>query len=514
MPNRSTSSASYARSDTMSSGTTTVSGPWWQSPVPWQPHAGQKKIMKFLVEHAAAGVIAEPGVGKTSATYGAFKVLRRKGLARKMLVIAPLKPCHLVWGPEQRKWCDFADLRVEILHGPKKAEALAREADVYVINYDGLDWLLDVTWTVDRRGHKHAKVDVARFRKFGFDTLVCDELTRMKHRTSGRHKALKTVLDTFARRWGLTGTPNPNGLMDLFGQCYILDMGRTFGPYITHFRQTYFVPGYDGYTWALKDGAKEKIYERVAPLFIQLAAADYVDMPDVVPVVTRFDLPPSAREVYDQLEDELFVKIDEHDVVAANSAVASMKCRQVACGGLYYTPEDAALFRRRKQREWVDLHTEKIELVADLVEELNGAPLLVGYEFQHDLARLRARFGDDVPTIAGGVGTRQAKEIEAAWNARKLPILLAQPQSAALGLNLQGGQCQHVCWHSMPWDWELYDQLVRRVRRQGSGVDRVFVHHLIARDTVEEAQFWAVQAKGKGQEAFFEGLKKLRALRK
>lgn len=479
----------------------------------WHPNGAQMAGMKGLIEHAAAILIAEPGLGKTSTVYGAFKVLRRKKLARKMLVVAPLKPCWLVWGPEQRKWQDFSDIRVEILHGPGKGAALEREADVYVINPDGLDWLLDVQYQRNPKTKKvRAVVDVARFKKFGFDTLVIDELTRFKHRDSNRHQSLAAVLETFARRWGLTGTPNPNGLMDLFGQCFMIDLGLTFGRFITHFRNRYFVRSYDGFTWTLREGAAKEIYERLAPIAMVFEAKDYIDMPEVVERIIPFDLPRAAREMYDDLEKDLFAMIDEEAVIAANAGVASMKCRQVACGGIYLDGKvDDTVKLPSGKRRWIDLHHEKIDIVDELIKELNGSPLLVAYDFHHDLARLRERFGDDVPVLGGGMSIKKMREVEAAWNTDQYPIMLAQPQSTSLGLNLQGGSCCHVCWHSLTWDWEIYDQFVRRVRRQGSKFQRVFVHHIVAKHTVDEAQLSAVRAKGVGQAALFAALQRYRA---
>jgi SNF2 family DNA or RNA helicase len=467
--------------------------------------------MKFLIEHAAALLAAEPGVGKTSTVFGAFKVLKKKGMARRMLVIAPLKPCYLVWPKEADKWRDFADLRIAVLHGPKKDAALASDAEVCVINPEGLDWLLGATKVKSASGRTAVTVDTRRFRALGFDTLVVDELTRFKSTSSVRFKTIKAVLGTFARRWGLTGTPRPNGLIDLFGQCYVLDMGRTFGPYVTHFRSEYFVPSADGFSWNLQRGAEARIYERIAPLALTLEARDYVDMPEVVENVLRFDLPPEARRVYDALEDDLLARLDGRLVTAANSGAASTKCRQVASGGVYLDADVLAVLGpgRKTEREWANLHEEKVDLVELLVEELQGSPLLVAYDFAHDLDRLRKRFGKDVPFIGGGTTPKRATELERAWNRGELPLLLGHPQSVAHGLNLQEGPARHVCWHSLTWDWEMYDQFIRRVRRQGSAHASVFVHHLIARGTIDEEIFWALRAKEKGNAAFFAALRAL-----
>jgi SNF2 family DNA or RNA helicase len=471
--------------------------------------------VKFLLEHAAAGLFADPGVGKTSAVYAAFKMLRKRNLASRMLVVAPLKPCYLVWPNEQAKWTDFKDLRVEVLHGPKKDEALARDADVYVVNPDGLDWLLDSVRTRSSNGRVSVTADLKRFKSFGFDTLCIDELTQFKHQGSGRFKALKQVLGTFARRWGLTGTPVPNGLLDLFGQCYVLDQGRSFGPYITHYRNEYFIPSYDGNSWNLRKGAEKDIYERIRPLVLRLAAEDYVDMPELVENVLRFDLPTDIRRIYDELEDDLFSKVQDRTVVAANAAAASTKCRQVASGGVYLSDAvgvpslEKFVMRKKDVREWLDLHDEKTDLVADLVDELQGVPLLVAYDFKHDLARLQRRFGKDLPHIGGGTSPKRATELEGLWNAGKLPILCGHPQSIGHGLNLQQSG-NHVCWYSPSWNLELYDQFNGRVRRQGSKHARVFVHLLLARNTVDDKIFWALRGKARTQNALLAALKDMR----
>lgn len=484
----------------------------------WKPHAGQKRAVKFLLEHAAAGLFADPGVGKTSSVFAAFKMLKKRGLAERMLVIAPLKPCYLVWPKEREKWSDFYDLRVEVLHGPHKEDALGRDADVYVINPDGLPWLLGAALKKSAiTGKMSATVDLKRFKAFQFDTLVVDELTQFKHQSSGRFKMLKQVLGTFGRRWGLTGTPVPNGLIDLFGQCFVLDQGRSLGQYITHYRNKYFVPSWDGNTWHLRKGAEDEIYDRIKPLALRLEAKDFVDMPELVENVVKFDLPPAARKAYDDMEANLITQLDEKVVSAANAASASTKLRQLVNGGIYLDDDLRATFAKQIKakgaRDWVSIHDEKTDLLEGLIEELQGTPLLVAYDFRHDLERLQARFGKNIPYIGGGTTPKRATELEAAWNRGELPVLYGHPQSMGHGLNLQGAG-NHVCWYGMTWNRELYDQLNGRVRRQGSVHQTVFVHHLMARDTIDETMFWALRAKGKVQTALLDALKELRKKRK
>src|SRR3990167_671654 len=453
---------------------------------PWQPHAYQKKAVKFLLEHAASALFLDPGLGKTSITLAAIKLLKQKKLLDKVLLIAPLRVCYSVWPLEVTKWTDFGGLKVVVLHGPNKDALLKTEADIYVINPEGLDWLLQAKKTKTAQGKTKVEVDLRRFKNLGFDTLVVDELSKFKHTNTNRFKCLKLVLNPFRRRWGLTGSPASNGLLDLFGQCYILDQGRTLGPYISHYRMKYFVPSHDGFSWNIREGAEDEIYERISPLALRMAADDCLDMPDLI------------------------AKLDSKVIVASTAAVASMKCRQVANGGIYLDPDVQALIKLPKSsREWVNLHTEKVDALADLIEELQGSPLLVAYDFAHDLDRLQEKLGKEVPYIGGGVSTKRTAELVNQWNAGKLPVLLGHPQAMGHGLNLQE-MGHHVCWHSMTWDYELYDQFIRRVLRQGNKSKKVFVHHIMARGTIDEVVLAAVKSKRRGQNALFDALKKLR----
>lgn len=477
---------------------------------PWTPHAYQKKAVKFLLEHAAGALFLDPGLGKTSITLATIKMLKQKKVLDKVLLIAPLRVCYSVWPKEVDKWSDFNGIKVVVLHGPNKDELLKVEADVYVINPEGLEWLLQVKKTKTPTGKTKVDVDLRRWKALGFDTLVVDELSKFKHTNTNRFKAIKLVLNTFRRRWGLTGSPASNGLLDLFGQCFILDQGRTLGPYISHYRMKYFVPSHDGFSWNIREGAEQEIYERLNPLALRMAADDYLDMPTLIENNIRVDLPEPVRVVYDQLEDDLIAKLNDKVVVASNAAAASMKCRQVANGGIYIDPEVESLVKLPKsKREWVNLHTEKVDALADLIEELQGSPILVAYDFEHDLDRLKERLGQDVPYIGGGVSAKRSAELEKAWNAGHLSVLLGHPQAMAHGLNLQEVG-HHVCWHSLTWDFELYDQFIRRVLRQGNKSKKVFVHHIMARGTVDEVVLAAVKSKRKGQNALFDALKKLR----
>jgi hypothetical protein len=232
-----------------------------QSPLKWSPLPYMRRAVKFLLEHGAAILMLDPGLRKTSITLAAFSFLKKQGVARKMLVIAPLKACYQVWPAEVAKWKDFNHLRIVVLHGPKKEQLLQQDADVYVINPEGLEWLVMGA----RNCSRHA-FSSRRWAAFAFDTLAIDELTKFKHSRGVRFKVLKLVLGTFTRRWGLTGSPAANGLLDLFGQCYVIDMGNALGQFITHYRFKYFYnPDGQGWKWVLQSGAKERYIRSLNP---------------------------------------------------------------------------------------------------------------------------------------------------------------------------------------------------------------------------------------------------------
>lgn len=483
------------------------------SPQPWKPKHYMKKAVKFLLDHGAAGLFLDPGLGKTSITLAAVKALKDQHVVSRILIIAPLRVCHLVWPAEVKKWSDFAKLRMVILHGPEKEERLQQDADIYVINPEGLEWLLNVTKIRLATGKTKVVIDMKRWAACRFDMLVIDELSKFKHTNTNRFKMMKQVLHTFKKRWGLTGSPAANGLLQLFGQCFMLDLGNALGRYITHYRLKYFQPvDPQQFKWVLRQGAEQEIYARLAPLSLRMAAEDYVQMPDVIPNTIHVELPPKVQKIYDQLEEDLIAKIQKNVIVASNAAVATGKCRQIANGGLYLDAEVVAKGFKfppaTGTRTWVDLHEAKLDALEELIDELQGAPLLVAYEFQHDLARLHARFGADTPYIGAGMSIDQTKVIEARWNAGDIPLLFGHPQAMAHGLNLQQ-RANHIAWHSLTWDYELYDQFIRRLRRQGNTAAHVFVHHLIAKKTIDELMMRSIWAKERGQEAFFAGLQEL-----
>ena len=483
---------------------------------PWTPHNYQKKAVKFLLELACAALFLDPGLGKTSIVLAALVFLKRRGLLGKVLIIAPLRVCHSVWPAEQAKWKDFKELKMVVLHGPHKDELLQEEADIYLINPEGLEWLLDIEKTKSSTGKVSVSLNLRRWKSLGFTRLVVDELTKFKNPQAHRFKALKLVLHTFSSRWGLTGSPAANGLMDLFAQCYVLDEGRALGKYITHYRTTYFNPSYDGFSWDLKEGADKQIYDRIKHMCLRMSATDFLELPKLIEVDLKVDLPQKAMEAYELLEDDLITKIDQGIITAATAAVASGKCRQLANGAIYLEPEIEALIKLPKakgHREWAVVHDVKLDALEDLIEELQGHPVLIAYEFAHDLSRLQERLGKNLPYIGGGVTAKRSTELEQQWNNGDLRILAGHPAAMGHGLNLQGSG-SHIIWFTPTWDQELYDQFIRRVYRQGTKAPAVFVYRIIAKGTVDEAVVASLRSKTKVQQALFDGLKKLRSSRK
>lgn len=475
-------------------------------PKKWVPHSYQKKAVKFLLEHGAAALFLDPGLGKTSITLYAFNALKKAKTANKMLVIAPLRVCYQVWPAEVEEWEQMSGLRVAVLHGPRKEERLLEDADIYVINPEGLEWLIFGS------GKKDRKYDRKRWQSLGFDTLVIDELTKFKNPSGSRFKALKLVLDTFNRRWGLTGTPAPNGLLDLFGQCYVLDGGHALGRFITHYRNEYFRPlDPNGWKWALQKGADERIYERLKPLALRMAAEDYLELPERNDIRIFVQLPDKAMRLYEQMEEDLLALYDKQLITAGNGGAASMKCRQI-CNGALYVDDDIASKVKGKKRSVLTVHDAKLDALEELVNELQGEQLLVAYEFNHDLERLMARF-PKATFIGKGVTPAQGKKIEDAWNRGEIDLLFGQPASMGHGGNFQKSNAAHVCWFGQFWDYELYDQFIKRILRQGNKAKRVFNYHIVAKDTVDEVVYYDKIRKARNQGALFDALTSLRTKR-
>jgi len=452
----------------------------------WKPHPYQLRAAKFLVENQYAGLFLDPGLGKTSIFLAAFKALRKVGFVQKALVLAPLRVAHLVWPAEVLKWDDFRDLKVGVLHGPNKDKVLQGDHDIHVLNYDGLRWFAQQT------------------KKPKYGMLVADESHKVKAVNTQRFKLLKPMLPGFSRRVILTGTPRPNSLLDLFGQMYVVDLGASLGKYITHYRNTYFNPsGYGGYTWVPQAGAEQRIHAILAPRTLRMSAEEFLQLPPLIESDIRVQLPTKAYRLYEEMEREFMLELDDGEVTAANAAVKLGYLRQIANGGLY---TDAS------QNRWQPIHDAKTEAVVDIVEELAGAPAIIVYEFRHDLARLQTVF-KEAPHIGGDTSPKETDRIVASWNRGEVPVLLAHPQSVGHGLNMQESGSA-VIWYSLTYSFSNYDQMIRRIWRQGQKAEKVFVYHILADRTVDEAVLGVLRSKRQGQKALFDALTEYRDRRK
>lgn len=453
---------------------------------PYEPSDYGLRAIKFMLGQGAGGLFLDPGLGKTAISLAASKVLLSKKMVKGVLVIAPLRTIYSTWPDEMDKWDEFDGMTHNILHGHGKAELWSNTSDVHLINPEGVVWLVD----------ELLKRPVS---EWPFNMLIVDESTKFKAPNTARFKALKKILAQFRRRYILTGTPAPNGLLDLFGQLYILDMGHSLGLYITHYRNTFFYPsGYGGYTWTPMPDAMERITERVAPLTLRMTREEYLNLPPLVNTYLWLELPDQARRIYRDLQEEFLAEIGVDElVIAPNAAAAGIKCRQMLNGAMYTGTE----------REWKEFHDAKLNALTDLVEELSGQPLLVFYEFQHDRDRILKKHPN-----WRALGMQNQKKDAAlldAFNRGDVPVLIAHPASAGHGLNLQA-TCAHVCWFGLTWNFEHYDQAIQRVWRQGQK-NKVINHHLCIRDSLDEVVINALESKEGVQTAFQKGVQVWRA---
>jgi len=432
------------------------------------------RATKLMISNPACGLFLQPGLGKTSISLAAFEVLRSKGYARKLLVVAPLRPAQLTWPAEVEKWTEFSHLRVRVLHGPKKDKLLREDADVYIVNYEGLYWLS------------------CQSPSYWPDMLVCDESTRLKHPRTQRFKTLKQMIPKFRRRYILTGTPTPNGLIDLFGQIYVLDQGAALGRYVTHYRREHFFQV--GFRWIPLPGAEKRIRDLIAPIVMHLDAKDHIQLPPLIKNDVLVPFPGAMRDMYRRMKNDLVVALHAGTVTAKNAGVLTTKLRQLTGGAVYLDEELEPGVPLAGKRRVEVVHEAKLDALEELIEELSGEPIIVVYEYEHERDRILERFPDAVHFTGS---RKRVTELERAWNAREVPILVVHPQSAAHGLNLQDGG-NTLAWFSLPWNLELYDQMIDRIWRSGQK-KRVVVHQLIVEETVDRTVRRALDAKARTQ---------------
>lgn len=445
---------------------------------PWVPKIYQFESIQFLLKNCNGGLLLDPGMGKTAVMLAVISFLLQGKHINRVLVVAPIRPMYMVWPEEIKKWDEFRHLSYTILHGDDKDGKVSELSDIYLINPEGLKWLMQS----------------GAFTNLNVDMLIVDESTKFKDYSTARFKLMKTVLGRFKRRVILTGEPNPNGYMDLFGQCYVMDRGHALGQYITHYRAQYFYPsGYGGYDFKLRPGADKEIQDRIRPYVVRLSAEEHLDMPELIFNDIKVELPPEVMKIYAAFEDEFLAEVGDQVILSVNAAASGSKCRQVANGGVY-DQNHLAHF----------IHDVKTMAAVDLVEQLQGTPVIIVYEFQHDLDRLKRVF-PEAPILTGVTGTKLENLIHA-FNRGEMPILLAHPMSAGHGLNLQEA-CHHVCFYGLTWDLDLYHQMYKRVWRQGQPSNRVFVHRILANRTLDQVVVKSLYAKDKTQRDFMEGVR-------
>ncbi len=442
-------------------------------------HDYQKHGVKWVIDHPEAGLFLEMGLGKTVTTLTAIdELMYNRYEVEKVLVIAPLRVAATVWDAEAAKWDHLKHLRVQKVLGQRgqRIWALNQEADIYVINRENVAWL-----------EAHFR---AQKRKWPFDMVVIDELSSFKAASSERFKALRRVRPAIKRLVGLTGTPAPNGLIDLWSQVYLLDRGERLGTTLGGYRQRYFNEGKRNaqvvFNWVPKPGAAEAIYEKLGDICMSMRAEDYLTLPERRDLIVEVELPPYARKAYDKLERELVLPLKDTTITAQTAAVVTGKLLQMANGSIY--DED--------KQDYV-IHDRKLAALEDLVEAANGQPVLVYYAFQHDLLRIKERFPH--------AHVLKTSEDVAAWNRGEIPLLLAHPDSAGHGLNLQQGG-HLLVWYGLTWSLEKYQQANARLHRQGQG-QPVTIYHLVARGTVDEDVMKVLTGKEKRQDALIAAVK-------
>lgn len=443
----------------------------------FKPHTYQNFAIQRILDQPATGLFLDMGLGKTvCALTGVSELLHNRFEVSRVLVIAPLRVAEDTWPKEIRKWDHLQYLKLAKVLGTKRQRiaALNTPADIWVINRENVEWLVN-----------HYGKD------WPFDMVVIDELSSFKSSKARRFRALRKTRPLIKRVVGLTGTPAPNGLIDLWAQVYLLDQGERLGKTITGYRNRYFTPGRRNqhiiYEWIPRPEAEKAIYERLSDICVSMKSEDWLEMPEVISREVKIKLPEKAREKYEQLEKDLLLPFAESDVVADTAAVLTGKLLQMANGAVY-----------DEFGEVQEIHEVKLDALEDAIEAANGRPVLVFYAYRHDLARIQKRFPE--------AKTLNTKEDIQAWNNGEIPIALAHPASTGHGLNLQGGG-NIVIWFGLTWSLELYQQANARLNRQGQKHKNVIIHHLIVENTVDEDVMKSLETKDRTQETLMKAVK-------
>lgn len=450
----------------------------------YRPYEYQEKGQRWIADHPSCALLMEMGLGKTVVTLTAIQRMMDDCEVGRTLVVAPKKVAETTWTTEAAKWDHLRGLRVAKVLGKEKKRrmALAEKADVYVIGRDNFVWLVGLYGG-----------------KLPFDVLVIDELTSFKNPKSQRFKAMRIARPGVERVIGLTGTPAPNGLIDLWGQMYCIDMGERLGKSVTKYRETYF----ETHRWNnivvrcdVKKGCDDIIRDRISDICLSMQAKDYLQLPDLMTHTVRVELPPSVRKSYEKFEREKVLEFrqahgEEPTNILANSAAGLMnKLAQFSNGAVY-----------DEEHNVHEIHSEKIDRLAEIVEAANGNSVLVFYQFKHDIPRISSRLKDY--RVAVYKDERQLTD----WNAGKIDVLLAHPASTAYGLNMQQGG-HYIVWFGTGWDLELYQQANARLHRQGQA-HPVTVYKLVGAGTVDERSSAALENKKAKQQSLLDSLKYL-----
>ena len=437
------------------------------------PHEYQEYAKEFIVNQNISALFLDCGLGKTVITLTAiWELMLDYFEVRKVLVIAPLRVARDTWPAELHKWEHLKGIEMSEVLGSERERitALNRRADVYVINRENVEWL-------------------AGYGKWDFDMVVIDELSSFKSHKAKRFKALKRVRPMVKRIVGLTGTPAPNGLIDLWAEIGILDMGQRLGRFIGGYRERFFVPDKRSremvFSYKPRDGAEEAIHGLISDICISMKAADYLDMPECIYNRVEVAMNEKEKKLYQQLEREMLISFEDGDIDAVNAAGLSNKLMQMANGAVY--DENKAVKH---------IHDRKLEALEDLVEAANGKPVLIAYWYKHDLERIKE--------YVGAVELDTAEDMRK-WNAGEIPVAVIHPASAGHGLNLQAGGSTLI-WFGLTWSLELYQQMNARLWRQGQK-ETVVIHHLMAKGTLDERVMEALEKKDCGQSALVDAVK-------
>ena len=446
----------------------------------YQPHEYQKRATQFIIDNRYCALFLDMGLGKTVSTLTAIDILKNDYLEiDKVLVIAPKSVALNTWSGETAKWDHLKKLRISVAMGTaaQRTKAIERDADIYVTNRDNVKWI----------------VDYFKKEPWPFDTVVLDESSSFKNPSSQRFKALRKIRPQLRRVIELTGTPSPNGLMDLWPQIWLLDLGERLGRTLGSYRSEFFTAGRRNgavvYDWIARPGARQRISKRLADISMSMQASDYLDMPDVIDGGLTLALPPDEMRDYQAFQKEQLMQLDNTDIEAVTAAALTNKLLQYTGGALY---DD--------QHNWHEVSTAKLEALQDIVESTDES-VLIYYQYQSEKDRILKMLPDAV-TFTG------EPELLESWNDGKIRLMLAHPASVAYGLNMQAGG-HIIVWYTPTWNLELYMQANARLHRQGQ-TKPVVIYHLIAAGTIDERVMQALNCKNGSQAALLKHIKELR----